>query len=64
MKLDRNLWMLFAVGIVGVVSIQLIMPLFPLFLDSHGASEMEVSYVISLSGLATTARRRCVVAGG
>ena len=55
MKLDRNLWMLFAVGIVGVVSIQLIMPLFPLFLDSHGASEMEVSYVISLSGLATTA---------
>ena len=55
MELDRNLWLLFAVGIVGVVSIQLIMPLFPLFLDSHGASEMEISTVISLSSLATTA---------
>jgi MFS family permease len=55
MKLDRNLWLLFAVGIVGVVSIQLIMPLFPLFLDSHGASEMEISFVISLSSLASTA---------
>jgi len=54
MELDRNLWLLFAVGIVGVVSLQLIMPLFPLFLDSHGASEMEISYVISLSSLATT----------
>ncbi len=55
MELDRNLWLLFATGCVGVVSIQLIMPLFPLFLDSHGASEMEISSVISLSGLATTA---------
>ena len=55
MKLDRNLWLLFAVGIVGVVSLQLILPLFPLFLDSHGASEMEISFVISLSSLATTA---------
>ncbi|MBA7621025.1 putative MFS-type transporter YcaD [subsurface metagenome] len=55
MKLDRNLWLLFAVGLTGVVSIQLILPLFPLFLDSHGASEMEISYVISLSSLATTA---------
>jgi MFS family permease len=55
MKLDRNLWLLFVVGIVGVVSIQLIMPLFPLFLDSHGASEMEISFVISLSSLASTA---------
>jgi len=54
MKLDRNLWLLFAVGIVGVVSLQLILPLFPLFLDSHGASEMEISFVISLSSLATT----------
>lgn len=55
MKLDRNLWLLFVVGLVGVVSIQLITPLFPLFLDSHGASEMEISTVISLSSLATTA---------
>ena len=55
MELDRNLWLLFAVGLVGVVSIQLILPLFPLFLDSHGASEIEISFVISLSSLATTA---------
>ncbi len=55
MELDRNLWLLLATGCVGVVSIQLIMPLFPLFLDSHGASEMEISFVISLSSLATTA---------
>ena len=54
MELDRNLWLLFAVGIVGVISLQLIQPLFPLFLDSHGASEMEISFVISLSSLATT----------
>ena len=53
--LNRNLWLLFATGLVGVVSIQLILPLFPLFLDSHGASEMEISFVISLSNLATTA---------
>ncbi len=55
MELDRNLWLLFAAGCVGVVSIQLVLPLFPLFLDSHGASEMEISLVISLSSLATTA---------
>jgi len=53
--LNRNLWLLLAIGLVGVVSIQLILPLFPLFLDSHGASEMEISFVISLSNLATTA---------
>ena len=55
MDLDRNLWLLFAMGLIVVVSIQLILPLFPLFLDSHGASEMEISFVISLSSLATTA---------
>jgi capsular polysaccharide biosynthesis protein len=27
MKLNRNLWLLFAVGLIGVVSIQLILPL-------------------------------------
>jgi MFS family permease len=55
MKLDRYFWLLFAIGLVGVISIQLIFPLFPLFLESHGASEMELSFVISLSSLATTA---------
>jgi len=55
MELRRNLWLLFAAGCIGVVSIQLVMPLFPLFLESYGASEMEISFVISLSSLATTA---------
>jgi MFS family permease len=55
MELRRNLWLLFAAGCIGVVSIQLVMPLFPLFLESHGASEMEISLVISLSSLVTTA---------
>lgn len=54
-KLNRDLWLLFAAGVAGVISIQLIQPLFPLFLDSQGASEMEISLVISMASLATTA---------
>jgi MFS family permease len=55
MELNRDLWLLLAIGFAMVVSIQLLLPLFPLFLDSHGASEMEISFVISLSSLASTA---------
>ena len=55
LRLNRNLCLLFAASIAAVVSIQLIQPLFPLFLDSLGASEMEISLVISLASLATTA---------
>jgi MFS family permease len=54
-KLDRNLWLLFAASLAAVISIRLIQPLFPLFLDSKGASEMEISFVISMANLATTA---------
>jgi MFS family permease len=54
-SLNRNLLLLFAAGVVGVISIQLIQPLFPLFLESQGASELEVSLVISMASLATTA---------
>ncbi len=54
-RLNRDLWLLFAAGVAGVISIQLIQPLFPLFLDSQGASEMEISLVISMASLATTA---------
>lgn len=53
-KLNRDLWLLFAAGFTGVISMQLIQPLFPLFLDSQGASEMEISLVISMASLATT----------
>jgi MFS family permease len=55
LKPNRNLLLLFAASIAAVVSIQLIQPLFPLFLESQGATEMEISLVISLASLATTA---------
>jgi MFS family permease len=54
-SINRNLLFLFLAGLVGVISIQLIQPLFPLFLESQGASELEISLVISISSLATTA---------
>ncbi len=54
-KLNRDLWLLFAASFAVVISIQLIQPLFPLFLVSQGASEMEISLVISMASLATTA---------
>jgi MFS family permease len=53
--LNRNLLLLFAASLAAVVSLQLVQPLFPLFLDSLGASEMEISFVISLSSLASMA---------
>jgi len=53
-SINRNLLLLFAAGIVGVISLQLIQPLFPLFLESQGASELEISLVISMASLATT----------
>ena len=52
---NRNLLLLFVASLVGVISIQLIQPLFPLFLESHGASELEISLVISMASLAITA---------
>jgi len=54
-RLNRDLWLLFAASFAIVISIQLIQPLFPLFLDSQGASEIEISLVISMASLATTA---------
>jgi len=53
--LNRNLLLLFVAGVAGVISIQLIQPLFPLFLESQGALELEISLVISMASLATTA---------
>jgi len=54
-RLERNLLFLFATGLLVVVALQLIQPLFPVFLQSLDASEMEISLVISLSSVAGTA---------
>ena len=54
-SINRNLLLLFAAGVLGVISMQLIQPLFPLFLESRGASEMEISLVISSASLVATA---------
>ena len=54
-RLEKNLLLLFTSGLVAVVGLQLIQPLFPVFLKSIGASEIEISLVISLSSVAGTA---------
>jgi MFS family permease len=54
-RLERNLFLLFASGLVAVVGLQLIQPLFPVYLQSLDASEIEISLVISLSSVAGTA---------
>ena len=53
-RLDKNLLLLFASGILAVVALQLIQPLFPVYLQSLDASEIEISYVISLSSIVGT----------
>ncbi len=54
-RLERNLLLLFAMGLVAVVGLQLIQPLFPVYLQSLDASEIEISLVISLSSVVGTA---------
>ncbi len=53
--LDRNLWLLFALNMAVGFSNQLIGPLFPLYLESLSASEIEIGIVLSLSSVAATA---------
>jgi MFS family permease len=55
MGLDRNLWLLFALNLAVGFSNQLIGPLFPLYLESLSASEMEIGLVVSLASVAATA---------
>ena len=50
--LEKNLVLLFIMGIIAAVALQLIQPLFPVFLLSLEASEIEISSVISLSSIA------------
>lgn len=53
-RLEKNLIQLFISGIIIVVGLQLVQPLFPVFLNNLNASEIEISYVISLSSIVGT----------
>ena len=53
--LTRNLWLLFALNLAVGFSTQLITPLFPLYLESLGASEIEIGLVLSLASILSTA---------
>jgi DHA1 family multidrug resistance protein-like MFS transporter len=53
-RLDNNLILLFAVGAIAVIGLQFIQPLFPVFLQSLNASEMEISLTLSISSLGAT----------
>ena len=51
---EKNLFLLFSAGLLIVIGLQLIQPLFPVYLQSIDASEIEISFVISLSSIAGT----------
>jgi ACS family glucarate transporter-like MFS transporter len=53
--LTRNLWFLFALNMAVGFSAQLVTPLFPLYLNSLGASEIEIGLVLSLASILSTA---------
>jgi MFS family permease len=53
--LKRDLWLLFALNVAIGFSGQFITPLFPLYLDGLGASEMEIGLVLSLASILGTA---------
>ncbi len=52
---EKNLFLLFSAGLLIVIGLQLIGPLFPIYLQSINATELEISLVISLSSIAGTA---------
>lgn len=53
--MDRGLVYLFALNLLMAFSVQLINPLFPLYLEGLGASDVEVGLVVSLSSVVATA---------
>jgi len=53
--LNRNLSMLFILNLAVGLSSQLVQPLFPLYLESLGASEVEIGLVFALSSIGATA---------
>jgi MFS transporter, DHA1 family, multidrug resistance protein len=52
---EKNLFLLFIAGVLIIIGLQLIQPLFPVYLQSINATEIEISLVISLSSIAGTA---------
>jgi len=54
-EFDGDLACLFALNLLMAFSVQLINPLFPLYLQGLGASDVEVGLVVSLSSVAATA---------
>lgn len=55
MGLKRDLWLLFALNLAIGFSGQFITPLFPLYLEGLGASEVEIGLVLSLASMLGTA---------
>ena len=53
--LKRDLWLLFALNLAIGFSGQFISPLFPLYLEGLGASEVEIGMVLSLGSVLATA---------
>ncbi len=51
--LKRELWLLFALNLAVGFSSQFIQPLFPLYLESLNASEVEIGLVLSLGNIAS-----------
>ena len=55
MGLKRDLWLLFALNLAIGFSGQFMAPLFPLYLEGLGASEVEIGLVLSLASVLATA---------
>jgi len=53
-SLDRDLWYLFALNMAVGFSSQLIQPLFPLYLETLNATEVEIGFVIGLASIVAT----------
>ena len=53
--LKRDLWLLFALNLAIGFSRQFMAPLFPLYLEGLGASEVEIGMVLSLASVTATA---------
>jgi len=53
--LNRELWLLFALNLAIGFANQFVQPLFPLFLDGLGASEVEIGLVLSLANVVSMA---------
>lgn len=53
-SLDRDLWYLFSLNMAVGFATQLIQPLFPLYLESLNATELEIGFVIGLASIVAT----------